>query len=50
LTWQPTIPPSTPTVARRARRAALLVALVLLTESFGRDVWWLRGNRLGAPA
>ncbi len=24
---------------------ALVVALVLLAESFGRDVWWLRGNR-----
>jgi phosphatidylglycerophosphate synthase len=29
-------------------QAALVVALVLLAESFGRDVWWLRGNRLGA--
>ncbi len=26
-------------------RAALVVALVLLAESFGRDVWWLRSNR-----
>ena len=25
--------------------AALVVALVLLAESFGRDVWWLRSNR-----
>ena len=24
---------------------ALVVALVLLAESFGRDVWWLRSNR-----
>ena len=28
---------------------ALLVALVLLAESFGRDVWWLRSRRL-APS
>ena len=27
-------------------KGALVVALVLLAESFGRDVWWLRGNRL----
>jgi phosphatidylglycerophosphate synthase len=27
--------------------AALVVALALLTESFGRDVWWLWGNRQG---
>jgi phosphatidylglycerophosphate synthase len=27
---------------RRGTEAALLVALGLLTESFGRDVWWLR--------
>ncbi|MGZ4345562.1 MAG: CDP-alcohol phosphatidyltransferase family protein [Solirubrobacteraceae bacterium] len=26
-------------------RGALVVALVLLSESFGRDVWWLRANR-----
>ena len=26
-------------------RAALAVALVLLLESFGRDVWWLAGHR-----
>lgn len=26
-------------------RAALAVALVLLAESFGRDVWWLRAHR-----
>ncbi|HEU4978291.1 MAG TPA: hypothetical protein VFT42_05310 [Solirubrobacteraceae bacterium] len=26
-------------------RAALAGALVLLAESFGRDVWWLRANR-----
>jgi phosphatidylglycerophosphate synthase len=26
-------------------QAALLGALVLLAESFGRDVWWLRANR-----
>ena len=28
---------------------ALIVALVLLAESFGRDVWWLRSHRL-APS
>jgi phosphatidylglycerophosphate synthase len=27
---------------RRGTEAALAVALALLTESFGRDVWWLR--------
>ena len=27
-------------------RGALIVALVLLAESFGRDVWWLRSHRL----
>jgi hypothetical protein len=27
---------------RRGTEAALVVALALLTESFGRDVWWLR--------
>ena len=26
-------------------KGALVVALVLLAESFGRDVWWLRSNR-----
>ena len=26
-------------------RAALLAALALLAESFGRDVWWLRSRR-----
>jgi phosphatidylglycerophosphate synthase len=26
-------------------KGALVGALVLLAESFGRDVWWLRGNR-----
>jgi phosphatidylglycerophosphate synthase len=30
--------------------AALVVALALLTESFGRDVWWLSGHRKGAPS
>ena len=29
-------------------RAALLVALALLAESFGRDVWWLARHRPGA--
>jgi phosphatidylglycerophosphate synthase len=28
---------------------ALIVALVLLAESFGHDVWWLRGNRRAHP-
>ncbi len=28
-------------------KAALIVALVLLAESFGRDVWWLWSNRHG---
>jgi hypothetical protein len=27
---------------------ALVVALALLTESFGRDVWWLRAHRSAA--
>ena len=27
------------------RAGTLVVALVLLAESFGRDVWWLRSNR-----
>jgi hypothetical protein len=31
-------------------RVALLVALVLLAESFGRDVWWLRSNRDAASS
>jgi phosphatidylglycerophosphate synthase len=30
-------------------RAALVVALALLAESFGRDVWWLRRHRNGTP-
>jgi phosphatidylglycerophosphate synthase len=30
-----------------ATQAVLLVALVLLAESFGRDVWWLRRHRHG---
>jgi hypothetical protein len=29
--------------------AALLVALGLLAESFGRDVWWLSEHRPAAP-
>jgi len=32
-----------------ATQAALLGALVLLAESFGRDVWWLRLNRPAPP-
>ncbi len=28
---------------------ALVVALALLAESFGRDVWWLRSHRPAAP-
>jgi phosphatidylglycerophosphate synthase len=31
-------------------QAALVVALVLLAESFGRDVWWLWGHRHAVPA
>jgi phosphatidylglycerophosphate synthase len=30
-------------------RVLLAVALVMLVESFGRDVWWLRRHRHGAP-
>jgi phosphatidylglycerophosphate synthase len=30
--------------------AALVLALALLTESFGRDVWWLSRNRPGVHA
>ncbi|HEY1596571.1 MAG TPA: CDP-alcohol phosphatidyltransferase family protein [Thermoleophilaceae bacterium] len=30
-------------------RAALLGALILLAESFGRDVWWLRSHRDAPP-
>ena len=30
-------------------RAALICALVLLAESFGRDVWWLRIRRRAMP-
>jgi phosphatidylglycerophosphate synthase len=32
---------------RTLTQAALVGALVLLAESFGRDVWWLRRNRHG---
>lgn len=32
---------------REATYAALAVALVLLAESFGRDLWWLRRHRRG---
>jgi phosphatidylglycerophosphate synthase len=32
-------------VPRAATQAALLGALILLTESFGHDVWWLRVGR-----
>lgn len=35
---------------RRATEAALVVALGLLTESFGRDVWWLRREAVRSPA
>ena len=31
-------------------QAALVAAVALLAESFGRDVWWLWGRRLGPPA
>lgn len=33
-------------LSRRATEVALVVALGLLTESFGRDVWWLRRESL----
>jgi phosphatidylglycerophosphate synthase len=33
---------------RSLTQATLVAALVLLAESFGRDVWWLRGNRRSA--
>jgi phosphatidylglycerophosphate synthase len=36
--------------AQEATYAALATALVLLAESFGRDVWWLWRQRLGRPA
>lgn len=36
--------------AQAATYAALAVALVLLTESFGRDVWWLWCHRPGDTA
>ncbi len=35
---------------RRGTEAALVVALGLLTESFGRDVWWLRRESSRSPA
>jgi hypothetical protein len=35
---------------RAVSQAALVVALVLLAESFGRDVWWLRSRRHGPAA
>ena len=35
---------------RRDSEAVLVVALGLLTESFGRDVWWLRRESSRSPA
>jgi hypothetical protein len=35
---------------RALTQAALVVALALLAESFGRDVWWLRRHRHGPAA
>jgi phosphatidylglycerophosphate synthase len=35
---------------RRGTEAVLVVALGLLTESFGRDVWWLRRESVRSPA
>jgi phosphatidylglycerophosphate synthase len=35
---------------RALTQAALVAALALLAESFGRDVWWLRSNRDPAHA
>jgi phosphatidylglycerophosphate synthase len=34
---------------RTATQALLIVALALLAESFGRDVWWLWRRRLATP-
>ncbi len=34
-------------LSRTATQALVVVALALLAESFGRDVWWLRSNRRG---
>ena len=34
---------------RPLAQAALVAALALLVESFGRDVWWLRGRRHAGP-
>ena len=34
-------------VSRTATQALVVVALALLAESFGRDVWWLWSNRRG---
>ncbi len=34
-------------LSRTATQTLVLVALALLTESFGRDVWWLWGHRGG---
>jgi phosphatidylglycerophosphate synthase len=36
-------------VPRTLTILALVVALALLTESFGRDVWWLRRHRSAVP-
>lgn len=36
-------------VPSAASQALLAVALALLAESFGRDVWWLRRHRHSAP-
>jgi phosphatidylglycerophosphate synthase len=36
-------------VPRALAQAALVTALALLVESFGRDVWWLWGHRDAAP-
>ena len=35
---------------RALTQVALVGALVLLAESFGRDVWWLRRHRYAVPA
>ncbi len=36
-------------LAPTARQALLAIAVTLLAESFGRDVWWLWRNRLATP-
>jgi phosphatidylglycerophosphate synthase len=37
-------------LAPAVTQVALIAALVLLAESFGRDVWWLRSHRPATPS